>query len=98
VATPAPVIVAVEVLDDCQVNVAVVSVLPWAFFAVAENVCVAPAAMVGFAGVTVTLDTLVLSTAGAVGESAPPPHAAIEAANRVVTRLTRMFMGCSRRE
>jgi hypothetical protein len=94
VATPAPDIVAVEVLDDCQVNVVDARVLPCAFFAVATNVCVAPTVMVGLDGVTVTLATLVLSTTGPVVESPPaPPQAARDVASRVRKGRKRMGSG-----
>jgi hypothetical protein len=78
------VIVAVLVADDVQVNVAEVSVLPWRLVAVAVKVCVAPTLMLGALGDTTTAATLVLSMAGPVGPSEPPPQAASDAVRRMV--------------
>lgn len=53
VATPAALMVATPVLEDVQVTVAVMLlVLPSLYVPVAVNCCVAPAAMLGDAGVT----------------------------------------------
>ena len=53
VANPLALIVATAVLDDVQVTWLVIfCVLPSEYVPVAVNCCVAPAVMVGFAGVT----------------------------------------------
>jgi hypothetical protein len=95
---PLDVMVAVDVLDELQLNVAEDNAVPSAFLAVAVNVCVAPTVIVSVLGETVTVATVTSSPPGSVGESEPPPPQAARRngmkrrVSRIGWQLVRMFV------